>query len=80
MTINEESAADTEREEMPPYKRVIAGTIRMTGAMADEIITTLVDHARNAECAAELGMTETEWYQYVQQFEEQIRHHVRNLR
>ena len=50
----------------------------MTGAQADEIITTLIDHARDEECASELGMTLKEWSDYVQCFEEQVRHVVRD--
>lgn len=63
---------------MEPYKQVIAGTMRMTGAQADEIITTLIDNANDSNCAEELGMTVSEWNAYISCFEEQVRHVVRD--
>lgn len=52
----------------------------VTGSLADSIITNLIDNCYDEQAAADFGMSEEEWNKLVQEFEEQIRHRVRNLK
>ncbi len=52
----------------------------ISGSLADTIITTLIDNADDVACAKALEVEGREWNVLVSQFEEQIRHRVRDMR
>lgn len=53
---------------------------KINGSIADMIITTLIDNADDELCAAQFEISKAQWCEMVQQFEEQIRHKVRDIR
>lgn len=62
------------------YEEAVLKNDRMSGDMADVIITTLIDNCRDEDAARALPVSKEVWHKLVQKFEEDIRHAVRNIR
>lgn len=61
-------------------KELVDGNVPMSGYMADDILTTLIDNCQDEFAAKEFGISEELWHKFVDKMERDIRYRLRELR